>query len=627
MLETVFEYSRIDLDRPAFRLIRLLGGSQSDIDCELLDAYLDEVEDGGVPYEALSYTWGGMEKTCIIRINGMKMSVTENLFIALRYLRPEDGYRILWIDAICIDQGHHQERGHQVQQMGEIYKKAERVIVWLGIGIKDSDFLMDFLKTLPLDPTAHPPGVIVPPDLQVRYHEALENLLRRPWFRRVWVLQEVANARRADIVCGWKSVSTRTFTAAPFLLGMEPNFHSKAVLDVMPGRLRESSWYSQLPTLRTLLQNFHGSEASDKRDMIYALLGMSSSVCERKNLRADYNKGLHELIRHVTSILLFPECPDTSSCNYIDWSWTDFIQNLETLSSAAFSCAMRRGQVIGMEQFLNRDDFNVDWKDKSQRTPLWWASECGNDVMVKLLAAREDTEVNSKDMLNQTPLWIAAEQGHEGVVRTLLKISGIKINSMDNNRETPLYMAAERGHEGVVRALLEVDGIEVDLKGQSGKTPLWMAAERGHGEVVRALIEVGGFAVNAKNETGKTLLWIAADRGHERLTRALLEIGGIEVNSRDRSGKTPLHIAAERAREGVVRALLEVDGIKVNSKDEYGRTPLHMAAYYGNEVIVRELLGSDGINSKTEDNLGRTPLTMAKSQDNGGVVRALLENE
>ncbi|EMD93915.1 hypothetical protein COCHEDRAFT_1094008, partial [Bipolaris maydis C5] len=333
MSEKEFTYDRIDMDRPSFRLIRLLGGATTYIHCELFEAYLDESKDGGIPYDALSYTWGDIEKSAIIQINGMKARVTENLFIALHHLRPVDGYRVLWIDAVCIDQGDEKEKGHQVQQMGEIYQTAERVIIWLGTGSEDSDNLMEFLRTLSSNAEVHSTSQLVPRNLQDRYRESMRKLLERPWFRRVWIIQEVAKARRAIIACGWKSVSTRVFTKAPSLLGLELDPHSKAILDVMPGHLRATNWYTQQPTLHTLLQNFHRSEATDKRDMIYALLGMSSSVYERSKLQADYTKNLQELIRSTTSTLLFPGRTESPDLYYIDWGWSEFIDNLKYLRS------------------------------------------------------------------------------------------------------------------------------------------------------------------------------------------------------------------------------------------------------------------------------------------------------
>ncbi|KAF2624432.1 hypothetical protein BU25DRAFT_413657 [Macroventuria anomochaeta] len=83
------------LGPPLFSADPTPGRRQKDIRCELFDAYLDEAKDGDIPYEALLYTWCGIDKIAMIRINGMKARVTENLFMALHYLRPADSYRIL----------------------------------------------------------------------------------------------------------------------------------------------------------------------------------------------------------------------------------------------------------------------------------------------------------------------------------------------------------------------------------------------------------------------------------------------------------------------------------------------------------------------------------------------------
>src|SRR6266536_3659309 len=144
----VYKYRPIDLDGPAVRLLRLLRGDPTDdIQCDLFEGWLNQLE-GGIPYEALSYTWGSTEKAAKITVNGSTMHITSNLYVALQHLRFRDEDRILWIDAICINQDNKQERGHQVQQMSYIYKEAEQVIVWLGQGTEESNLIMDFMKRL-----------------------------------------------------------------------------------------------------------------------------------------------------------------------------------------------------------------------------------------------------------------------------------------------------------------------------------------------------------------------------------------------------------------------------------------------------------------------------------------------
>ncbi|KAH7413342.1 heterokaryon incompatibility protein-domain-containing protein [Cadophora sp. MPI-SDFR-AT-0126] len=144
----VYKYKPIDLDRAGVRLLRLLKANFMDeIQCDLFDGWIDQSEDG-IPYDALSYTWGSTKKVAQITVNGSIMHVTSNLHTALLHLRYEKVDRILWIDAICIDQNNMAERRHQVQHMSRIYKEAERVVIWLGEGTPQSDLIMDSIKQL-----------------------------------------------------------------------------------------------------------------------------------------------------------------------------------------------------------------------------------------------------------------------------------------------------------------------------------------------------------------------------------------------------------------------------------------------------------------------------------------------
>ncbi|PVH70086.1 HET-domain-containing protein, partial [Cadophora sp. DSE1049] len=116
------------------RNIRLLalepsGDINSEIRCRLIEPSLDEARGA---YEALSYVWGSQIFDHKIICNDKPFYITTNCFLALRYLRKKANVRSLWIDAICIDQSSNDERGHQVELMGEIYKFADNVIIWLG---------------------------------------------------------------------------------------------------------------------------------------------------------------------------------------------------------------------------------------------------------------------------------------------------------------------------------------------------------------------------------------------------------------------------------------------------------------------------------------------------------------
>jgi hypothetical protein len=349
----LYKYRPIDLDRPAIRLLRLLRGNLADdIHCHIFNGWLNQ-SGGGIPYDALSYTWGTTEKLAKLIVNGGIIYVTFNLYTALQHLRFEDEDRILWIDAICIDQDNIQERRHQVQQMGRIYKAAERVVIWLGQGTKETDLVMDFMKQL------HDRNVSVEgdwrPSAQIRLdhvkedqiailRDGMEVILTRSWFRRIWILQEIAHARVAIIHCGKKSVSARTFAQVPSLMGIHPHPNCQAVLDIMPGISREESWWSQQRNLHTLLVKFRESEASDERDIIYALQGISSDGCQSDVLVPDYTKSIQEVIRETISFLLSPTNRDRSLYQFLDWTLPEFLQRLDTLGPVVLESACERGE-------------------------------------------------------------------------------------------------------------------------------------------------------------------------------------------------------------------------------------------------------------------------------------------
>lgn len=104
-MTSTYEYRRIDMAKDAIRLVRLVQGwGIQPIQCEVFETYLHQAD--GVPYEALSYEWGAKEAADSILLDGCPVTVTENLYLALECLRQPNEDRLLWIDAICIDQSH-----------------------------------------------------------------------------------------------------------------------------------------------------------------------------------------------------------------------------------------------------------------------------------------------------------------------------------------------------------------------------------------------------------------------------------------------------------------------------------------------------------------------------------------
>ncbi|KAL6693867.1 heterokaryon incompatibility domain-containing protein [Trichoderma pleuroticola] len=315
-----YKYTPLNLEKPAIRLLCLHPGKGSIIVCELFQAELHQRE-SAVSYEALSYTWGSSRLSVTIHVNGCCLSITRNLYNALLDLRYPKKQRILWIDAVCIDQANDKERGHQVGQMGSIYKEADSVIFRLGWGSFLTDLFMESLQRLQKESIQHAcrawsrqdsrweslwirsfQPVLEEHDADLtKLRQGLQEILEQSWFRRVWILQEVAFAKAGIISCGKKTVSARLFGLTPLLLGITPDAHCQSVLDIMPSPWRESTWWSENRSFYKLLLNFGGSEATDSRDLVYALRGMSSDLANKWNdiLFPNYYKSQEILVNDV----------------------------------------------------------------------------------------------------------------------------------------------------------------------------------------------------------------------------------------------------------------------------------------------------------------------------------------
>ena len=147
------------------------------------------------PYSALSYVWGDQTERQAILINDSVCYVGRNLWDALVHLRRSDASVRIWADALCIDQDDLDERSRQVQRMGEVFARAEEVFIWLGKARGHSKTLKDAY-----DWVANSSRLAQ--DERRSKLLAFWDLLSRPWFSRLWVLQEAALARKATIVLG-----------------------------------------------------------------------------------------------------------------------------------------------------------------------------------------------------------------------------------------------------------------------------------------------------------------------------------------------------------------------------------------------------------------------------------------
>ncbi|KAH7175976.1 heterokaryon incompatibility protein-domain-containing protein [Dactylonectria macrodidyma] len=386
-IASYFEYEAFDLDRPGFRLLRLEAGI-GPIRCHVFQAYLDD-EQSLIPYEALSYCWGSNRLAGTVIANEKVLFITENLSEALQHLRHRDEDRILWIDAICIDQNNIRERGHQVGCMGRIYSRADRVLIWLGYVSYELSPLISALNEFE---TNVPPGAwrywsyddtrwtdvwekgqtdLLRRDERdgVNQQSRLKLLMSKPWFGRVWILQEVAKAKKASIGCSEGWISARSFALAPRLLGVAPDFLCQAIIDIMPGPSRRSSWWTQKQNLCTLLWRFRGSQANDPRDRLYALLDLASDTKLKEKITADYTKNEKAVVKDILAYL-FNDDQSSNCFNVRDIA--DLQRNIPNLSCMALERRILCGaQIEHIQEFLQLQNKTV-WLSEAAASYVWF---------------------------------------------------------------------------------------------------------------------------------------------------------------------------------------------------------------------------------------------------------------
>jgi hypothetical protein len=118
-MAAVHPYTPLNASRDEIRAIVLepSGSFKAKVSCRLVHRSLDCM----VAFEALSYTWGDSRDKRPISLNDGEFMVMKNLDTALRYLRCTYDERVIWIDAICINQDDITERNQQVAKMRDIY--------------------------------------------------------------------------------------------------------------------------------------------------------------------------------------------------------------------------------------------------------------------------------------------------------------------------------------------------------------------------------------------------------------------------------------------------------------------------------------------------------------------------
>lgn len=277
-----FAYAALDHERSEFRTLALSPARHKgeDLHCTLSSARLTDERQHQAEYEALSYVWGDVGGSRCIYVNDHAFPVTSNLDIALRYLRSATEPRMLWIDAICIDQKNSTEKTHQVGMMRDIYAQASRVLVWLGQSDKDIREAMAFVDKAP--------SLSYPYPVEAKVFKAgLVKIFERSWWSRMWVVQEVVAATDDPLVgCGRKWVPWSSFQVVISGLALEGSFGAETPLQDAVAIHKLSSLRDRYndqpsdarpskPTLEELLTTTCDRKTSQSHDKVYALLGLT----------------------------------------------------------------------------------------------------------------------------------------------------------------------------------------------------------------------------------------------------------------------------------------------------------------------------------------------------------------
>jgi hypothetical protein len=303
------------LDDHEIRLVTIQEGHFDDpIHCYISKVSLRDER----AYEALSYTWGDLTSPGQIYLNGRPYRVTKNLESALRYLRHVAKPRVLWIDALCINQMDIPERNSQVMHMNGIYREALEVVAWVGEEGDDSNLVFDAFEALPTDESTHWNPAIYPRLRNIlnkpRYTIAIEMFFKRSWWHRVWTVQESVLPKTLHFVCGYRQISAdRLFAVSKcfyihslsccwgILIKFRPHtsdsFNFVEILNATRNMVRGGA------SIEELLADYRRRHCTDPRDKVYGLLGIVESE-DAKLIVPNYSTSVPEVYEQVALKLL-----------------------------------------------------------------------------------------------------------------------------------------------------------------------------------------------------------------------------------------------------------------------------------------------------------------------------------
>lgn len=331
-----FAYTRLAGDRHIRLLLLHSRIAMSDVHCSLLEVSMDSLP----AYEAISYTWGDSRSTEDIWVNGKRLIVPASAYRILvnrsSLLMP----KLLWVDAICINQSDTAEKNSQVSLMRDVYRKAFIVSVCLqtppapeGVLPMLNDISESFLATDMLHELVFLPLKRHKNDLEIYLEyaqrirqprwRAFQSLVRNPWFSRIWVVQEIVLASSIRVFYGGTHIPWQYLADTMILCQDNPALATflDTTLDPLT-RLRPSrspmnliSMYDAQGKFKNGTVSFSSSlysfvlfKATDPRDHVFGLFGFHSGKLDHR-ITPNYNLLLPDVYKNAARYLIEQEQP------------------------------------------------------------------------------------------------------------------------------------------------------------------------------------------------------------------------------------------------------------------------------------------------------------------------------
>ncbi|KAI7783842.1 hypothetical protein LA080_011315 [Diaporthe eres] len=332
----------------------------------LVDLHIESFTIHSPPrYEALSYVWGSTEPPEFVWVGSpgrATLQVTTNLRTALQHIRYPDQERVMWVDALCINQSDDVEKGAEVARMGELFACAAHVVVWLGPEADGSDMAMERLDHIgsqvdvdwggmhritpsarlePVDGSIADPNSDLPMDAE--QSAAVVSLLNRGWFDRLWIRQEILVAEdKAFVCCGPYQMPWSVFRKALRLFYSRRSEPYNVVyllqkrMKVIGGFVFQLRWTDVLG-IRGIFDN---ALCSDPRDRIYGIKSLLLEDQQGWCGQPDYTRPTVDLyseftrnciMGHPNGLTILRQCELSQIPNH--WSGPSWVPDWSTRAS------------------------------------------------------------------------------------------------------------------------------------------------------------------------------------------------------------------------------------------------------------------------------------------------------